>query len=204
MGISGRSSKMFGFLTRELIPFFLCFTSCLTRQSNLPSNPHTNPTTLVAMSTATDIAATKRALLEKMQREIAELELAEEQKRQEEAAAAKKAAEEAAEEAAKKQREEEESARKEAEANEVRRAKKAEAEKKAEALKKAESADKGKKRGREELEVMVGSVFVDKGVTWFVKDGQVCEGCMKSGEKCFWRDSRRATACRHCNLNKKM
>jgi hypothetical protein len=43
----------------------------------------------------------------------------------------------------------------------------------------------------------------DKGVTWFVKEGQVCEGCARSGEKCFWRDSPRATACRHCNLNKK-
>ena len=70
--------------------------------------------------------------------------------------------------------------------------------------KKAESADKGKKQEREELDVTVGSVFEDKGVTWFVKDGQVCEGCMKSGEKCFWRDSPQATACRHCNLNKKM
>src|SRR6267154_6425684 len=81
----------------------------------------------------------------------------------------------------------------------MRRIKKAEAAKKAE----AELADKGKKRGREELDVMVGSVFEDKGVTWFVKEGQVCEGCAKLGERCFWRDSPRATACRHCNLNKK-
>src|SRR5882757_5438036 len=45
MGISGRSSKMFSFLTRELIPFFLCFTHLLnatiqpTTQSQHPIQP---------------------------------------------------------------------------------------------------------------------------------------------------------------------
>src|SRR5882762_6801979 len=113
MGISGRSSKMFSFLTRELIPFFFVLYS-LHNATNQPTNYQPNHLIqpLVNMSTAADIAAMRQALLEKMQKEIAELELAEEQKKQEEAAAevARKAAEEAAEEAVRKQREEEESA----------------------------------------------------------------------------------------------
>jgi ribosomal protein L40E len=120
----------------------------------------------------------------------------EEQKKQEVAAAA--------EEAEKKRREVEEFKRRENEANEVHWIRKAEAKAKAEVAKKAESADKGKKWGREEsLEVTVGSILQEKEVTWYLKEGQVCEECAKLGEKCFWRNSPQATTCRHCNLNKK-
>jgi len=79
-----------------------------------------------------------------------------------------------------------------------------EAEKKAEAEKRMEMEDKGKKWGREEsVNVTVGSMLEDRGVMWYLKEGQVCEGCAKSGEKCFLRDSPWATACRHCHINKK-
>ena len=82
---------------------------------------------------------------------------------------------------------------------------KAGAEKRAEVEKKVELADKGKKQGREEsVEVVVGTTLLDPdGVEWSVKEGQVCVGCTKSGDKCLWRDSPRATACRSCHAIKK-
>jgi hypothetical protein len=44
----------------------------------------------------------------------------------------------------------------------------------------------------------------ENGVMWYMKEGQVCEGCAKLEIKCFWRNSPWAKACHHCNANKKM
>jgi hypothetical protein len=110
------------------------------------------------MSTAADIAAMKCALLKKMQREIAELELTVEQKKQEEAAAER--ARKVAEEVVRKQREVEEFTQRENKANEVYW------------VREAEAADKGKKQGREEsIEVTVGSMLEENGVIWRLKEG---------------------------------
>ncbi|KIM80446.1 hypothetical protein PILCRDRAFT_9628 [Piloderma croceum F 1598] len=68
-------------------------------------------------------------------------------------------------------------------------------------------AEKGKKRDREEseIEVMVGSLLEEGGVVWRTKEGRICDGCAKSGVKCFWRDdSRWAKACRECNTLKRL
>jgi len=126
-----------------------------------------------------------------LQLELERMKVAEEEQKKQEAAAA-------AEEAEKKRKELEEFKRREDEANEVHRARKAEA------AKKTELVDKGEKQGREEsVEVMVGSMLSEKGVFWRLKEGLVCEGCVKSEENCYWKDSLRATACWHCHLNKK-
>ena len=45
--------------------------------------------------------------------------------------------------------------------------------------------------------------MLEDGVEWSVKEGQVCVGCAKSGDKCLWRDSPWATACRSCHAIKK-
>ena len=163
------------------------------------------------MPTAADIAIAKNALREKMLKEMEALDRAEEEQRRKEEAEKKaeeerirKALEEA-EEAKRKQAEIDAFAQREREIREERQ-RKVEAKKRAEAEKKAESERKaeGKKRGREDsVGVTVGSILVEDGVTWYIREGQVCEGCAKTEEKCFWRESPRATACHHCKVNKK-
>jgi hypothetical protein len=177
---------------------------------HIPQPNQPNPASLV-MPTAADIAIAKNALREKMLKEMEALERAEEEQRRKEEAEKKaeeerirKALEEA-EEAKRKQAEIDKFAQRERELREERQ-RKVEAKERAEAEKKSESEKKaeGKKRGREDsVGVTVGAILVEDGVTWYVREGQVCEGCVKAEEKCFWRDSARATACLHCKVNKK-
>ena len=193
-------------------------SSCLPQPTNLPANQPNQPPISTMPSDAEQLTAQlaelakSRKQREEMRRRMEEeaeaeavairleeeqlrskleqMRVAEEEQRKREAAAAK---------AEQDRKELEEFKRRENEASEARRAKKGAA--KAESAKKAES---GKKRGREEsVEVTVGNMLAEDGVVWSVKEGQVCVGCTKSGEKCLWRDSPRATACRACHAIKK-
>jgi hypothetical protein len=102
-----------------------------------------------------------------------------------------------------KRREAEEKQRKEDEAKAALAA--AEAKKRAE-TEQAETGQ-GKKRGRaRSVKVVIGSRMQDeKGAVWFAQEGVVCANCVKSGDRCMWRDaaSTRAKACRPCATMKK-
>ena len=67
---------------------------------------------------------------------------------------------------------------------------KAKARKEALAAKRLESekVEGSGKWGREEREISmtIGSNLTEHGVEWMVKEGVVCESCVKKEKKCFW------------------
>jgi hypothetical protein len=159
-------------------------------------------------SNAEELSAKLAALAKAREEKEARRKWEEEQERLEEELLQKElkrveAEEKKRKEEERKRREAEEKQRKEDEAKAVLAA--AEAKKRAE-TEQAETGQ-GKKRGRaRSVEVVIGSRMQDeKGAVWFAQEGVVCANCVKSGDRCMWRDavSTRAKACRPCTMMKK-